>query len=175
MDEALARARDALAGARSIVVLTGAGISAESGIPTFRDAMTGLWARFRPDHLATPEAFRRDPKTVWEGFLSITQNVDGLHAVAGSRRLVELHGNIFRVRCFDAGHPAETWRVKAPFHGPAPSAAPCCGPMWPGSVYGGRGRRSVIAVNPYPTPLTPRASLVLRGPAGSVLPGLVPA
>jgi len=64
MDEALVRARDALSAARSIVVLTGAGISAESGIPTFRDAMTGLWSRYRPEDLATPEAFMRDPETV---------------------------------------------------------------------------------------------------------------
>ena len=66
MDELLARARDALAAARSTVVLTGAGISAESGIPTFRDAMTGLWSRYRAEDLATPEAFRRDPRTVWD-------------------------------------------------------------------------------------------------------------
>ena len=103
-----------LRGARRVVVLTGAGISAESGIPTFRDAMTGLWARFRPEELATPEAFQRNPKLVWDWyawrrdrvtqaqpnpghlalvelesrvpeFLLVTQNVDGLHARAGSR------------------------------------------------------------------------------------------
>ena len=119
-----------LRGAQRVVVLTGAGISAESGIPTFRDAMTGLWARFRPEELATPEAFLRDPKLVWnwyawrrtlvEGaapnaghralvelesrvpdFLLVTQNVDGLHARAGSRRIAELHGNITRTKCFD--------------------------------------------------------------------------
>ncbi len=119
-----------LRGAQRVVVLTGAGISAESGIPTFRDAMTGLWARFRPEELATPEAFLRDPKLVWnwyawrrtlvEGaapnaghralvelescvpdFLLVTQNVDGLHGRAGSRRIAELHGNITRTKCFD--------------------------------------------------------------------------
>src|SRR6185436_12982519 len=117
---ALARVCSAFSSASSIVVLTGAGISAESGIPTFRDAMTGLWSRFRPEDLATPEAFRRDPRTVWDwyawrrervsqarpnaghfaiaslesqavergsSFLLVTQNVDGLHAAAGSRRL----------------------------------------------------------------------------------------
>lgn len=146
MDEALAQARDTLGLARSIVVLTGAGISAESGIPTFRDAMTGLWSRFRPEDLATAEAFRRDPATVWAwyawrrekvasvvpnaahdalarlerqaidrgaGFLLVTQNVDGLHGVAGSERLVELHGNIRRVKCFDRGHPAESWTERS--------------------------------------------------------------
>src|SRR6187402_2912987 len=127
-----AHVREAMDTARSIVVLTGAGISAESGIPTFRDAMVGLWARFRPEDLATPEAFRRDPRMVWDwyawrrervasvapnpghdalarlerraaargaAFLLVTQNVDGLHTTAGSRSVVELHGNIGRVKC----------------------------------------------------------------------------
>jgi NAD-dependent deacetylase len=139
---AVAEARKALGRARAITVLTGAGISAESGIPTFRDALTGLWSRFRPEDLATPEAFRRDPKTVWEWyawrrervagvapnaghaalarleaaarargarFTLVTQNVDGLHQAAGSRAVHELHGNIRRVKCFDQGHPAESW------------------------------------------------------------------
>jgi NAD-dependent deacetylase len=106
-----------------VVVLTGAGVSADSGIPTFRGA-GGLWRDFRPEELATPEAFRRDPALVWEWYewrrdlirkalpnaahealarleeaVVVTQNVDGLHARAGSRDIVELHGNIFRVRC----------------------------------------------------------------------------
>lgn len=108
---------------RSIVVFTGAGVSADSGIPTFRGP-GGLWRNFRPEELATPEAFRRDPKLVWEWYewrrglirdaqpnaaheaiarlheaVVVTQNVDDLHARAGSRDVVELHGNIFRVRC----------------------------------------------------------------------------
>ena len=108
---------------RSVVVFTGAGVSAESGIPTFRGA-GGLWRNFRAEELATPEAFARDPATVWEWYewrrdlirqaepngahraiarlddaLVVTQNVDGLHARGGSRRLLELHGNLFRVRC----------------------------------------------------------------------------
>jgi NAD-dependent deacetylase len=167
MDENLARARDALAVARSIVVLTGAGISAESGIPTFRDAMTGLWSRFRPEDLATPEAFERDPATVWAwyagrrervgsarpnaghealarleraslargaGFLLVTQNVDGLHAAAGSERLVELHGNIRRVKCFASGHPAATWPEAAA--GPPPCSR-CGSPLRPDVVWFG--------------------------------------
>lgn len=118
-----------LATARHIAVLTGAGISAESGVPTFRDAQTGLWARFSAEDLATPEAFRRNPKLVWEWyawrrelvaqakpnpghlalaelaslfseFTLITQNVDGLHQRAGSRDVIELHGNIMRTKCF---------------------------------------------------------------------------
>jgi NAD-dependent deacetylase len=114
--------------ARYVAALTGAGVSAESGVPTFRDAQTGLWAKFDPRELATPGAFARDPKRVWDWyaerraqaarvapnaahdalaaierrvprFLLVTQNVDGLHARAGSRALVEIHGNIARVKC----------------------------------------------------------------------------
>jgi NAD-dependent deacetylase len=116
--------------AQKFVALTGAGISADSGLATFRDAQTGLWSRFRSEELATAEAFLRDPKFVqdWYGwrresarkakpnaghlalaemekrapeFLLVTQNVDGLHERAGSRRMVELHGNIHRFRCFE--------------------------------------------------------------------------
>lgn len=112
---------------RRVVVLTGAGVSADSGIPTFRGA-GGLWRNFRPEDLATPEAFRRDPRLVWEWYewrrelvrnaqpnaahealarltdaVIVTQNVDGLHKRAGSRDVVELHGNLFRVRCVREG------------------------------------------------------------------------
>ncbi|HET8797447.1 MAG TPA: NAD-dependent protein deacylase, partial [Thermoanaerobaculia bacterium] len=112
---------------RTVAVLTGAGVSADSGIPTFRGP-GGLWRNFRPEELATPEAFRRDPALVWEWYewrrglireakpnaaheaiarledaAVITQNVDGLHARAGSRNIVELHGNLFRVRCVREG------------------------------------------------------------------------
>ena len=126
-----------LRAARRVAVLTGAGISAESGVPTFREAQTGLWARYDPAELATPDAFRRNPTLVWEWyawrrervrqaepnaghlalvamerrvaeFSLITQNVDGLHRRAGSQRLVELHGNLFRVKCFDEDRPVET-------------------------------------------------------------------
>jgi NAD-dependent deacetylase len=138
----LSLSRDALSRAQSIAVLTGAGISAESGIPTFRDALTGLWEHFKPEELATPDAFLANPKLVWEwyawrrekvadatpnpghialvelerkciardaDFTLITQNVDGLHQVAGSRNVIELHGNIRRVKCFDHHHPAASW------------------------------------------------------------------
>ena len=108
---------------RKVVVFTGAGVSADSGIPTFRGGQ-GLWRNFRAEDLATPQAFARDPKMVWEWYdwrrgliraadtnaahraiarltnaVVVTQNVDGLHARAGSRDVVELHGNIFRTRC----------------------------------------------------------------------------
>lgn len=115
-----------------ITVITGAGMSAESGIPTFRDALTGLWARFDPQHLATPEAFHEDPALVWgwyrwraalvlrarpnAGHLGlaeleeaghdvtvVTQNVDDLHERAGSTRVLHLHGSLFASRCIKCG------------------------------------------------------------------------
>lgn len=126
----------ALRRAKKVAVLTGAGISAESKIPTFRDAMTGLWASFSPEELATPRAFTRNPRMVWEWyafrremcaralpnpghvalaelekrikhFTLTTQNVDGLHQRAGSVRVFELHGSIARVKCADTGRMLE--------------------------------------------------------------------
>lgn len=114
---------------RAPIALTGAGISHESGIPTFRDALTGLWAQYDPQQLATPRAFQSDPKLVWDwyefrrsliadaqpnaghyalaeletllpGLVVITQNVDGLHQAAGSRDVIALHGDIRRNKCF---------------------------------------------------------------------------
>src|SRR5690606_27604809 len=114
-----------------------AGISAESGIPTFREAQTGLWARYDPQELATPQAFRRNPRLVWEWyawrreivdraepnpghyalaelernvprFTLITQNVDGLHQRAGSRNVIELHGNLMRFKCSEEGRIVES-------------------------------------------------------------------
>ena len=131
-------AADLLRQARRVAVLTGAGISAESGIPTFRDALSGLWASYDPEELATPAAFRRNPQLVWDWyaerrakvaearpnpghlalaeierrvpeFTLLTQNVDGLHREAGSRHVVELHGSIRRVRCADEGIVVERW------------------------------------------------------------------
>jgi NAD-dependent deacetylase len=142
-----------LAEARFVAVLTGAGISAESGVPTFRDALTGLWAKFDPRELATPSAFERNPKRVWDWyaerraqaarvtpnaghrslvaierrvpeFVLVTQNVDGLHAKAGSRNLVELHGNIGRVKCAREGILVERW--DEPFD-ELPPRCPRCG------------------------------------------------
>jgi NAD-dependent deacetylase len=121
-----------------LVALTGAGVSQESGLRTFRDAQAGLWTQYKPEDLASPEAFRRDPKLVWDwyawrreavkavrpnpghyalaeieqhvpAFTLITQNVDGLHRMAGSRNLLELHGNIQRVRCAECYTFAEIW------------------------------------------------------------------
>jgi NAD-dependent deacetylase len=130
----IARLREA----GNVAVLTGAGVSAESGVPTFRDAQSGLWAKFDPLELATPDAFRRNPRLVWDWyawrrtligaakpnaghyalaawerhcrqFLLITQNVDGLHQAAGSASTVELHGNLRRVKCSREGTVTTEW------------------------------------------------------------------
>ena len=141
-----------LAAAQHVAVLTGAGVSAESGVPTFRDAQTGLWAKYKPEELATPRAFRRNPRLVWEWydwrrklvaeakpnpahlalaemetlipeFELITQNVDGLHQRAGSRRVIELHGNITRTKCFDEDKVVSSWKET----GDVPPKCPDCG------------------------------------------------
>jgi NAD-dependent deacetylase len=129
--EALTRARALLDGAARLVVFTGAGVSAESGIATFRDALDGMWARFDPMRLATEEGFRADPALVWRWYAErraaiaravpnaaheaiaraehaggrtvtvVTQNVDGLHRRAGSVDVIELHGSIGRAKCLE--------------------------------------------------------------------------
>jgi NAD-dependent deacetylase len=138
--------------AERVAVLTGAGISAESGVPTFRDAQTGLWAQYEPEELATPHAFRRHPHLVWEwyawrrelvgraapnaghyalaeierhvpSFTLITQNVDGLHQRAGSGDVIELHGNIHRTKCFADGRIVDSW----PVTNELPPPCPYCG------------------------------------------------
>ncbi|MBK9114706.1 MAG: NAD-dependent deacylase [Betaproteobacteria bacterium] len=143
----------ALRAARFVAVLTGAGVSAESGVPTFRDAQQGLWAQFDPLELATPSGFARNPRRVWDWyamrremvgrvapnpghfalaalerrvpeFLLATQNVDGLHQRAGSARVVELHGNITRVRCSREGTVIARWDAG---DDAAPPRCPQCG------------------------------------------------
>lgn len=228
--------------ARRVTVLTGAGTSAESGVPTFREAQTGLWARYDPEELATPYAFERNPRLVWEWyewrrqlvtkaepnpghlalatleklvpeFTLITQNVDGLHQRAGSRHVIELHGNIRRTICFDERTVVESW----PDTDEVPPRCPHCGGLLrPDVVWFGEalpqqalhaafsasqqcdlflsvGTSAVVQpaaslplvaleagittveINPNPTPFTPRASFVLPGPSGQVLPILVQA
>lgn len=143
-----------LARTQRVTVLTGSGVSAESGVPTFRDARTGLWANFKPEELATPTAFRRNPRLVWEWyewrrklvsaakpnpaqlalvemarrvprFTLVTQNVDGLHQRAGSREVIELHGNITRTKCFEEDTVVTDW----PDTGEVPPRCPRCGGM----------------------------------------------
>ncbi len=155
--------RVALRGARRVVAFTGAGISKESGLATFREAGTGLWARFRPEELATPEAFARDPALVWrwyawrrEGvraaepnpahralaelearlpdFVLVTQNVDGLHRRAGSRRVVELHGDVLRTICSRERTPIAELEVGS---GEPPPCPRCGAPLRPDVVWFG--------------------------------------
>ncbi len=151
-----------LAEAERVVVLTGAGISAESGVPTFRGA-GGLWRQYRPEDLATPEAFARGPRLVWEwydwrrarvakaepnrghvalaqlerrvpDFTLITQNVDGLHQRAGSRRVLKLHGDIWTLHCLGCG--LEETNHDAPLREIPPHCS-CGGLFRPGVVWFG--------------------------------------
>jgi NAD-dependent deacetylase len=148
--------------AERVAALTGAGVSQESGLRTFRDAQTGLWAQYKPEDLASPEAFTRDPKLVWDWyamrrekvrnvepnaghyalaemekrvpqFTLITQNVDGLHRKAGNMNLLELHGNIQRVRCLECGMVADAWEE----NGDVPRCAGCRGMLRPDVVWFG--------------------------------------
>jgi NAD-dependent deacetylase len=153
-------------GAR-ITVMTGAGVSAASGVPTFRGS-SGLWKNFRAEELATPEAFARDPRTVWEwydwrrqliarcapnaahevlagwsrrfpGFTLITQNVDGLHERAGTEPVLRMHGSIWDVGCWnECSASAHRWRDDTvPFPAVPPTCHHCGGPLRPGVVWFG--------------------------------------
>jgi len=156
------QARAWLEAASSVVVLTGAGISAESGVPTFR-GQGGLWKKFRAEDLATPEAFARDPRLVWEWYDSrraalaqvapnaghralaelearkprftlVTQNVDGLHDRAGSRNVLKLHGDIWTLRCLRCGRERRDERTPLP---ELPPSCECGGMLRPGVVWFG--------------------------------------
>ena len=153
----------ALRTASRVAVLTGAGVSQESGLRTFRDPQTGIWAKHKPEDLASPEAFHRDPKLVWDWyawrreaikgvrpnaghyalvelakqipvFTLITQNVDGLHCMAGSQNVLELHGNIQRVRCAECGRFAEDWQE---IENEVPRCSECGGLLRPHVVWFG--------------------------------------
>jgi NAD-dependent deacetylase len=152
-------------GARHVAVLTGAGMSAESGVPTFRDAQTGLWANFRPEDLATEEAFRRNPSQVWDwyamrrsklhevqpnaGHLAIaqfqqrhpgrmtviTQNVDGLHQRSGSDGVLALHGSILETKWLD--EPRDCCTSQVPTSARPPRCPSCGNLMRPAVVWFG--------------------------------------
>lgn len=153
----------ALARPRCIAVMTGAGVSAESGVPTFRGA-GGLWNGHRAEELATLQGFARDPVLVWEfydqrrthlatctpnpahralarleqrcdDFSLITQNVDGLHQAAGSRHVMELHGNIWQLSCTRGCGSVEDRRTPMPL--PLPPRCPCGAAMRPAVVWFG--------------------------------------
>jgi NAD-dependent deacetylase len=238
--EVIRQAGAALGAARNVCVLTGAGISAESGIPTFRDAQEGLWARYDPMDLATPEGFERDPELVWRWYewrrelirgaepnaghralaalagrvpalTLVTQNVDGLHQRAGSTGVIEYHGNILRDRCTVEQVVVERSRLAS---GGLPRCASCGALLRPDVVWFGemipraallagdaaaedcdlflsigtsslvypaagladtalRRGATVIEINPNPTDLSERATLVLRGTSGRLLPALL--
>jgi NAD-dependent deacetylase len=168
--------RALLGAARSVVVLTGAGISAESGVPTFRGP-GGLWREYRPEDLATPEAFARDPRLVWEWYdwrrrkiseakpnlghyalvtlekrapdlTLITQNVDGMHPLAGSRNVLEIHGSLWRTRCLSCHEVRENRELLARL----PPRCACEGLLRPDVVWFGEAlpfdllKRSIRAV-----------------------------
>src|SRR5262245_445595 len=161
-DSGLDRAAELLRAARTVAVLTGAGVSAESGVPTFRDA-DGLWEGHPIEDVATPAAFLRDPRLVWQFYnarranlarvqpnpghvalagleehfgpdhvTGITQNLDGLHRRAGSRNVVELHGNLTRTRCTGCGCIED--RGCEPL-GDLPLCPGCCAQLRPDIVW----------------------------------------
>jgi NAD-dependent deacetylase len=161
MSPSVQRAAAYLADARTLAVSSGAGMSAESGVATFRDD-DGLWSRFNPSELATPDAFRRNPLKVWEwyrqrrqalarvephdghrvlakwearfaGLTLITQNVDGLHHRAGSRNVIELHGRLDVTRCTQCGFSAQSLEDL----GPDPACSQCAARVRPGVIWFG--------------------------------------
>ncbi len=154
-----------LSPAARITVLTGAGVSAASGVPTFRGP-GGLWKDFRPEDLATPEAFARDPRTVWEwydwrrqlvarcrpnrahevlalwslrygSFALVTQNVDGLHERAGTKNVIRFHGSLWEVSCWDGCRRGSWPDATVPFSRLPPPCPHCGGPLRPGVVWFG--------------------------------------
>jgi NAD-dependent deacetylase len=178
-----------------LVVLTGAGVSAESGVPTFRGD-EGLWRTYRAEKLATPTAFNRDPLLVWEfyawrreliaackpnqahlllaaiekqisDFTLITQNVDGLHTVAGSRNIIEIHGSIWRMRCTSCGDRWEDRNV--PLEKLPPSCPGCGDKARPDVVWFGEALDPEVLDSAFET--AQRASVVLViGTSGIVYP-----
>ncbi len=154
---------DALRSSRHVCVLTGSGISAESGVPTFREAQTGLWEKYDPLQLATPEAFLDNPELIWKWyrwrrdlvenvepnaghralvdlqaqvneFTLVTQNVDGLHQRAGSQNVIEFHGNLFDDRCFVEGRVVKNAKQNS---SEIPTCPECGGNLRPGVVWFG--------------------------------------
>lgn len=181
---------------RRVAILTGAGISAESGIPTFRGP-GGLWESHRAEDLATPEAFARDPELVWRWYewrrgivrdaqpnaahralarladglaftggraTLITQNVDGLHARAGSRDVLELHGNIFRARC-SRGHKADVFGAFAEI----PPSCSCGAMLRPDIVWFGEALPADVLANAS-TAVMDCDLLLIIGTSGVVYP-----
>jgi NAD-dependent deacetylase len=181
----------------NLVVLTGAGVSKESGIPTFRDAQTGLWANYNPEDMATREGFLQNPKMVWEWydfrrnkvwdaqpnpghyalaqletlfsrFTLITQNIDDLHRRAGSRNILELHGNIFRYKCLDRNHPVSLELLANPDEAP-PHCPQCNSYVRPDVVWFGEILPEAILSKAYAASGTADVMLI-AGTSGVVHP-----
>lgn len=195
----MSKARLALTGGGPLVVLTGAGMSAESGVPTFRDAQTGLWARHDPTALATPEAWGRDRDTVWAWYrwrehlvgaaqpnaghyaiaraaaerpvVVVTQNVDDLHERAGSLAVHHVHGSLLDHRCDTCGTPIEVGKPAAePASRLAPPMCPRCpGRARPGVVWFGEA----LPVHPWESAvdaISAATAVLVVGTSGLVRP-----
>lgn len=191
----LERAARLIFSAKKVTVLTGAGVSKESGIPTFRDAQTGLWADYNPEQLATPQGFQKDPPLVWKWYdwrrkkllevdvnpghkaivdleklvdsvIVVTQNIDGLHQKAGSSDVLELHGSITRFFCFDNQHEAKD---EIPFDLEKPPKCHCGSLMRPGVVWFGEALPSRALMRAYAECENSQVVLVV-GTSGLVQP-----
>jgi NAD-dependent deacetylase len=167
-DDALQTAARAVARSARLAVFTGSGVSKESGIATFREPETGLWAKYDPMQLATPEAYRKDPAFVWGWYehrfgvvaatepnaghraiaeleallpnvVVITQNIDGLHQRAGSSHVVELHGTMHSFRCVEGRHRGYAWDDVVAQQTKPPRCPECGDPLRPEVVWFGEG------------------------------------
>lgn len=198
MDDLISQAVRRLAKCRQIVVLTGAGVSRESGIPTFREAQEGLWAQYDPMEMATREGFLRNPPLVWQWYdyrfgmveaarpnpghaaiaglerllpqvVVVTQNIDGLHQAAGSTDVVELHGSIRRFKCLPGRHIGFT-RADFADQTEIPPRCPRCGEMLrPDVVWFGELLSAEVLHRAYDLAGTCDAMLVV-GTSGAVQP-----
>ncbi len=179
MDESIAQITRRIEPDSRITVLTGAGVSAASGVPTFR-GKGGLWKSHPPEQLATPAAFQRDPRLVWEwynwrreqiskcqpnaahrvlaawsarydGFTLITQNVDGLHEKAGTQKIIRFHGSIWEVMCWRkcAPSPPRWWDATVPYTRIPPDCPFCGGMLRPGVVWFGEGIDEDVLARSY--------------------------
>lgn len=198
MDGELGRAARFISKARRLVVLTGAGMSKESGIPTFREAQDGLWAQYDPMEMASEAGFRRNPKLVWEwyeyrfgmvksarpnpGHLAIaqleglipsvtvvTQNIDGLHSAAGSTTVLELHGSIERYKCMSGRHAGFSLDDVIQQHDKPPRCPECGDMLRPDVVWFGEYLPEDVMRRAYDASLHCTAMLVV-GTSGVVQP-----
>ncbi|MCK4596038.1 NAD-dependent deacylase [candidate division WOR-3 bacterium] len=194
MELKVKKAVEILSKCNFLVVLTGSGVSAESGIPTFR-GKDGLWKNFRAEELATKSAFEKNPKLVWEWydwrrqiinkarlnrahlaiarlekmfeqFFLITQNVDGLHSRAGNKKLAELHGNIWRLRCTTCGKVS--FNVDVPLK-EIPPICKCSGILRPDIVWFGESLQERNLAKTYASTSECDVMLVV-GTSGIVYP-----